>query len=181
MQQQQKLWLFFLSLGKATVIKDNNNNIVITYQLVLQINGKKYMRRLKMTICKYIFARLWEAAVDTSFSSLCTVPASSFSINAAVAFSPWSLNVIISSIIEKEEAGTVQREEKEVSTAASHNLAKIYTCKLSFLVGTYISFHWFVVLCGRWLQYWYYLLWPFLFPKIEKIITTFVVSAKIYG
>ena len=34
------------------------------------------------------------------------------------------VTVIISSIIEKEEAGTVQREEKEVSTAASHNLAK---------------------------------------------------------
>mmetsp|Transcript_26982 Transcript_26982/g.47028 ORF Transcript_26982/g.47028 Transcript_26982/m.47028 type:complete len:83 (+) Transcript_26982:645-893(+) len=27
-------------------------------------------------------------------------------------------------LIDKEEAGTVQREEKEVSTAASHNLAK---------------------------------------------------------
>ncbi len=34
------------------------------------------------------------------------------------------VTVIISSIIEKEEAGTEQREEKEVSTAASHNIAK---------------------------------------------------------
>ena len=37
----------------------------------------------------------------------------------------------------KEEAGTVQREEKEVSTAASHNLAKIYLQIVTFSWLTY--------------------------------------------
>ena len=39
----------------------------------------------------------------------------------------------------KEEAGTVQREEKEVSTAASHNLAKIYLQIVIFSRHTYFS------------------------------------------
>ena len=41
-------------------------------------------------------------------------------------------------LIEKEETGTVQREEKEVSTAASHNLAKnIYLQIVIFSWHTY--------------------------------------------
>ena len=123
LQQQQNFEIICLSLGKGRVIKDHTN-IVITYQLVLQINGKKYKCRLKMTICKYIFARLWEAAVDISFSSLCTVPASSFSIIEEIITFGLQGEKATAALIEKEEAGTGQREEKEVSTAASHNLAK---------------------------------------------------------
>ena len=95
--------------------------------------------------------------------------ASSFSINAAVAFSPWSPNVIISSIIEKEEAGTVQREEKEMSTAASHNLAKIYLQIVIFSRNTYF----FLLICSTSWQVITILVWSFMtlpFPKDTEII-----------
>ena len=64
--------------------------------------------------------------MDISFSSLCTVPASSFSIIEEIITFGLQGEKATAALIEKEEAGTGQREEKEVSTAASHNLAKIY-------------------------------------------------------
>ena len=120
----------------------------------------------KWQFSSIFFARLWQAAVDTTFSSLCTVPASSLSINAAVAFSPWSNRYYLFYYWERRGRNSIKRTKK-FRLLLLTTLRKIYL-KLSFLVGTHILFHWFVVLVGRWLQYWYDLLWPFLFPKIQK-------------
>ena len=55
-----------MSLGKRRVIKDHTN-IVITCQLVLQINGTKYVSRQKMTICKYIFRKVVRSSSGNFF------------------------------------------------------------------------------------------------------------------
>ena len=162
-----------LSLGKGRVV-EVHTNIVITYQLVLQINGKEYVSRLKMTICKYILRKVMRSstldAVDDSFSSSLyySLPLLSqlmlllpflLEVNRYYPFNCW----------QRRGRNSTKRGERSVHCCFSQPCCeKKYTCILSFLVGTYISFHWFVVLVGRWLQYWYKLLWPFLFPKIEK-------------
>ena len=109
-----KIWDYFSIFGKRKGQKDHTN-IIITCQLVLQINGTKYVSRLKMTICKYIFARLWEAAVDTSFSSLCTVPCL-FLVNNRRDNNGWtSRRKGSSSINWKEEAtSSTKRGERSV-------------------------------------------------------------------
>ena len=62
--------------------------------------------------------------MDTSFSSLCTVPALSLSIIEEIITVGLQGEKATAALIDKEEAAAQQRDEKEVSTAASHNLAK---------------------------------------------------------